>query len=132
MGTRELRAAQVNLSPEQQNEIVRARLLAEKEKPRIKERVRLLDEAAGEQTWSGTLRRAIHVSGIDLDLLSQRTGIDIIQLDEFLTGERTLRSDAIDRIAISLGAKMTISSPSPIPIIDTLATGREPRGILLD
>jgi hypothetical protein len=60
-------------------------------------------EAREEATLSGGLRRAIHASPLSLTDIARQIGINPIQLDEFLTGERTLRSDVIDRLAYVLG-----------------------------
>src|SRR5437588_187074 len=73
------------------------------ELPDLVVRGRLADEAAAEQTVSGALRRAIHASPHTLDELGKLAGIDGTWIDEFLTGERTLRSDVLDRLANALG-----------------------------
>jgi transcriptional regulator with XRE-family HTH domain len=49
------------------------------------------------------LRRAIHGSPLSLSTIAERAGISPLALDEFLTGERTLRSDVLDRLAAILG-----------------------------
>ena len=63
-------------------------------------------EAAEENTFSGELRRAIHTGERDLIGLAQIAGITPIQLSEFLTGERTLRSDVPDRLMAAVGAHL--------------------------
>ncbi len=60
-------------------------------------------EAQAEPTLSGELRRAIHRSSLSLAALAEQSGVPPLQLDEFLTGERTLRSDVLDRLANVLG-----------------------------
>ena len=56
---------------------------------------------------SGTgLRRAIHTSDLQLADIASKVGITPIMLDEFLTGERTLRSDVMDRLATVLGLRL--------------------------
>ena len=60
-------------------------------------------EARDERTLSGEIRRAIVASKLPLTTIAGRAGIPPISLDEFLTGERTLRSDVLDRLANSLG-----------------------------
>ena len=122
MGNRELRPLNRELSAEERAEIERARQLVAAELPQMKQRVFMLDEAAGEQTFSGTLRRSIHSSGIDLHLISKRVGMDVRQLDEFLTGERTLRSDVIDRLVMVLGIESVVNQQlsamaSVLPIV---------------
>ena len=49
------------------------------------------------------LRRAIHASPMSLSAIANQARIDPVLLDEFLTGERTLRSDFLDRLAGILG-----------------------------
>ena len=67
----------------------------------------LRKEAREESTLSGGLRRAIHASPLSLTDVAGQIGISPIQLDEFLTGERTLRSDIMDRLAHVLGYDLT-------------------------
>lgn len=62
--------------------------------------------AAEEDTFSGALRRAIHKHDLSLTQIADQCGIGVEDLDEFLTGERTLRSDMIDRIAALLGCTL--------------------------
>lgn len=56
-------------------------------------------EASAEDTLSGLLRRAIHRSRIGLAEIASDAGVPVGQLNEFLSGERTLRSDVMDRLA---------------------------------
>jgi transcriptional regulator with XRE-family HTH domain len=56
-------------------------------------------EARDEVTASGELRRAVHASSLSLAVIAQRVGVTPLALDEFLTGERTLRTDVLDRLA---------------------------------
>ena len=63
-------------------------------------------EARDEPTLSGELRRAIHAHPLPLEELAQRAGITSLVLDEFLTGERTLRSDVFDRLGQALGLQL--------------------------
>ncbi len=64
-------------------------------------------EAREEATLSGELRRAVHASELTLSAIAARAGITPLVLDDFLTGERTLRSDVIDRLADVLGCQLT-------------------------
>ena len=66
-------------------------------------------EARDETTLSGQLRRAIHASQLSLSAIAEQTDITPLQLDEFLTGQRTLRSDVIDRLAAALGCQLTVT-----------------------
>jgi hypothetical protein len=74
----------------------RARIASEL--PDLATKHQRLCDAAEEPTHSGALRRAIHASKILLDDLADRAGTDLETLDGFLTGQRTLNSDAIDRL----------------------------------
>jgi len=53
------------------------------------------------------LRRAVHASELSLSAIATQAGITPLLLDEFLTGERTLRSDVMDRLAGALGCQLT-------------------------
>jgi plasmid maintenance system antidote protein VapI len=68
------------------------------------------NEASEEKTLSGELRRAIHGSELSLSEIAEQVGVSPVALDEFLTGERTLRSDVKDRLAKALGYEMTPSN----------------------
>jgi len=91
------------LTPEQQERLKRQREQIAAELPDLVERDRMRREAREEATLSGELRRAIHSSPLGLTALAGRAGITPLALDEFLTGERTLRSDVLDRLACALG-----------------------------
>ena len=69
------------------------------ELPDMVARDQLRKEAREEATLSGSLRRAIHRSDASLTTIADRVKIPLVVLDEFLTGERTLRSDVMDRLA---------------------------------
>jgi transcriptional regulator with XRE-family HTH domain len=73
------------------------------ELPEMASRDQLRREAREEATLSGELRRAIHASPLSLSSIAAQARIDPIHLDEFLSGERTLRSDVLDRLAGVLG-----------------------------
>lgn len=73
------------------------------ELPELITRNQLSKEAREEQSLSGALRDAIHRSDLPLETISQNAGLASLELDEFLTGERTLRSDVMDRIAFAIG-----------------------------
>jgi hypothetical protein len=90
------------LTPEEQERLKRQRELIAKELPDLIQRDQMRKEAQEEATLSGELRRAIHASQLPLATLASQVGITLIVLDEFLTGERTLRSDVMDRLAAAL------------------------------
>jgi hypothetical protein len=73
------------------------------ELPDLAKRDQLRHEARAEATLSGELRRAVHASPLPLSAIAEQIGIAPLALDEFLTGERTLRSDVLDRLAAVLG-----------------------------
>jgi hypothetical protein len=70
-----------------------------------------------ERTTSGALRRAIHSSKLLLPDLADRAQTDTDTLDAFLTGERPLTSDIIDRLTkilkLKLGAIGSKQKPRP-------------------
>jgi hypothetical protein len=74
-----------------------------RELPDMVKRDQMRKEASDEPTLSGELRRAIHSNPLSLSAIAGKAGIPPLVLDEFLTGERTLRSDVLDRLAASLG-----------------------------
>ena len=96
----------IELSDEKRAQIRRAQEQVKEELPELAKRLRMANEAADEDTFSGELRRAIHASGLHLNSIAERIGTTPLVLDEFLTGERTLRSDVIDRLTTVLGCKL--------------------------
>jgi len=95
------------LSEEKRAQIRRAQQLVKEELPDLANRLRMATEAAEEKTFSGELRRAIHASGFHLNYIADRVCTKPVVIDEFLTGERTLRSDVIDRLAALLGCTLS-------------------------
>ena|SRR5581483_457188 len=91
------------LTPEEQDRLRRQREQVAAELPDLAARDRMRKEAREELTLSGELRRAVHASSLSLSAIAERVGITSLALDEFLTGERTLRSDVLDRLASALG-----------------------------
>jgi transcriptional regulator with XRE-family HTH domain len=91
------------LTAEEQGRLRQSREQIASELPALAESDRMRKEAREEATLSGELRRAVHRSSHSLTAIAQRTGISPVALDEFLTGERTLRSDVLDRLAGILG-----------------------------
>jgi len=73
------------------------------ELPDLQARDQMRKDAREESTLSGELRRAVHDSDLSLAEIATRAGVTPIMLDDFPTGERTLRSDVIDRLASVLG-----------------------------
>jgi hypothetical protein len=91
------------LTPDEQDRLRQQREQIAAELPDLAARDRMRKEAREEVTLSGELRRAIHASELSLSKIADRSGISPLTLDEFLTGERTLRSDVLDRVAGVLG-----------------------------
>jgi hypothetical protein len=84
----------------------RSRALIAKELPKLIDKDQRLSDAMQEATTSGALRRAIHSCKILLPDLADRAQTDMDTLDAFLTGERPLTSDVIDRLARILNLKL--------------------------
>jgi hypothetical protein len=99
------------LSPDEQARVAKAREQIAAELPELIAREQQMREAAEENTFSGDLRRAIHGDERDLISLAQVVGITPIQLSEFLTGQRTLRSDVLDRIVAAIGGRLMPIAP---------------------
>jgi hypothetical protein len=94
------------LSDAVMKKVRRSRALIAKELPKLIEKDQRLFDAMQEPTTSGALRRAIHSSKILLPDLADRAQTDMDTLDAFLTGERPLTSDIIDRLAEILKLKL--------------------------
>src|ERR1700687_1446238 len=116
MGKKKRRIAD-NLSDVVMKRIRRSRALIAKELPELIEKDQCLHDAMRERTASGALRRAIHSSKLLLPDLAARTQTDMDTLDAFLTGERPLTSDIIDRLTKILKLKLepigSKQKPSP-------------------
>lgn len=97
--TRELTAAE-------QNRLQKYREQIAHELPDLQSHDQMRKEAREEATISGELRRAVHTSELSLAQIAALVGITPVALDEFLTGERTLRSDVLDRLAGTLGYEL--------------------------
>ena len=103
MTTPQARRVTRALTPEEQDRLRQYREQIASELPDLVERDRMRKEAREEATLSGELCRTIHGSSLSLCSLAEHAGISSLALDEFLTGERTLRSDVLDRLARILG-----------------------------
>src|SRR5262245_687056 len=91
------------LTPEEQERLRRNRELIAAELPDLIKRDQMRKEAREEGTLSGELRRAAHAGGVSVTKIAEDIGIAPTALDEFLTGERTLRSDVLYRLAAAVG-----------------------------
>jgi len=90
------------LTPAEQQRLAEYRKKVAEELPDLQARDQMRKDARQESTLSGELRRAIHQSNLSLAEIATRAGITSIMIDDLLTGERTLRSDVIDRLTIAL------------------------------
>src|SRR5437867_1495070 len=106
MGRKKQRQVVENLSDALMKKLRRSRALIAKELPELIEQDQRLCDAMQEPTTSGALRRAIHASKILLPDLADRAQSDMDTLDAFLTGERPLTSDVIDRLTKILKLKL--------------------------
>lgn len=93
-------------SPAELARLQHLRAAVESELPDLIVRDQLRKEAREEASISGTLRDAIHRSDMPLAMIAAKAGLPPLQLDEFLTGERTLRSDVLDRLASAIGYQL--------------------------
>ncbi len=102
----EVRRVTRDLSPAQQQRLRQHQEQIADELPDMAARDQMRKEAREEATLSGQLRRAVHASELSLSAVADQVGITPLLLDEFLTGERTLRSDVMDRLANVLGCQL--------------------------
>jgi len=89
------------------SQIQRDREAIEQELPELAERDARMCEAAAEDTLCGHLRQAIHHSRRPLGDIARDAGISTAVLCVFLEGERTLRSDVLDRLTQAV--RVTVS-----------------------
>ena len=101
------------LSPAEKDRLRDMQAKIRQELPDLIAKDALRAEAEREPTFSGSLRRAIHKSGLTIDQVATRAALDPAHLDEFLIGTRTLRSDVIDRLAFAVGVRLQASPTTP-------------------
>jgi hypothetical protein len=89
-------------------QVQRDREAIEQELPELAGRDTRMREAAAEDTLSGHLRQAIHHSRRPLGEIAREAGISTTALCDFLEGERTLRSDVLDRLTQAVGATVSL------------------------
>ena len=106
MNKRPFKRVTRELTPEERGRLQKYREQIGHELPDLQSRDQMRKEARDEATLSGDLRKAVHACELSLAELATRIGIAPIMLDEFLTGERTLRSDVLDRLAGILGYEL--------------------------
>jgi hypothetical protein len=106
MGERQARRTARELTQAEKVRLERYRQQIAHELPDLQARDQMRKDARDESTLSGELRRAVHDSELSLAEIATRAAVTPIVLDDFLTGERTLRSDVIDRLASVLGCAL--------------------------
>ncbi len=91
------------------SQLQRDRQLIAQELPELHERDVRMQEASGEDTLSGHLRRVIHKNRRPLRDIARQAGIPTDVLCAFLEGERTLRSDVLDRLTQAVGVSVSLT-----------------------
>ena len=86
------------LTPAQQRRLEQSRRDAERELPELIRRNQMAFTARKEKSFSGLLRRAVYKSPRSPMKIAEAADIRWKDLDDFLTGEKPLPSDAIDRL----------------------------------
>ncbi|MBI3467360.1 MAG: helix-turn-helix transcriptional regulator [Planctomycetes bacterium] len=99
----EIKRVSRELTDDEKSRLEKHREEIARELPDLQARDQMRKDARDEATLSGELRRAVHESELSLASIAARIGVTPILLDDFLTGERTLRSDVLDRLANVLG-----------------------------
>ena len=113
MSQRQARRVSRPLTEVEQKHLAQQRAAIAAELTDLVTRDQLRKEAREEPTLSAELRRAIHASDKSLASIAAQGGLSALQLDEFLTGERTLRSDVMDRLAQVLGCEVKLTTTTP-------------------
>src|SRR5438477_2426089 len=86
------------LTAAQKRRVAKARKLIDAELPELLVRHQMRHDARNEKTLSGALRRAVHAFPLSPMKIAARAEISWPDLSGFLTAEKTLPSDAIDRL----------------------------------
>lgn len=97
-----------DLTSQERTQIEKQREQITAEMPDLIERDRMRKKASIEATLTGELRRAIHANPAGISDIAKQIGVSLIALDEFLTGEKTLRSDVLDRLVQVLGCEVRL------------------------
>ncbi|MEX0711965.1 MAG: hypothetical protein WD278_06425 [Pirellulales bacterium] len=106
MDHRQIKRIGRELTDLEQSRLEKHREEIARELPELQARDQMRKDAREEATLSGELRRAVHESKLTLGTIAVQIGVAPILLDDFLTGERTLRSDVLDRLASVLGYEL--------------------------
>lgn len=86
------------LTPAQKRRVNKAQQQIAKELPALVRRNQMRFDARKENTLSGALRRAAHKFPLSPMKVAERAEISWADFSRFLTGEKPLPSDAIDRL----------------------------------
>src|SRR5882762_3179173 len=113
MERRKAKRIYVNESPVSKRQLEKWRAQVADELPNLIRRNKLADEAMKEKTFSGRLRRAIHGFPRSPMRIAEAAGISWDDLDDFLTGEKPLPSDAIDRLVTAVKLKLLAVKATP-------------------
>ncbi len=105
MERRKAKRIYVKESPVSKRQLDKWRAQIAHELPDLIHRNKLADDAMKAKTFSGRLRRAIHEFPLSPMKIAESAGISWDDLDDFLTGEKTLPSDAIDRLVTAVKLK---------------------------
>src|SRR5260221_104307 len=101
------------LTPAQQRRLEKARQQVAEELPDLIARNQMRFDARKEKTFSGMLRRAAHKFPLSPMKIAERAEIAWPDFSDFLTGEKPLPSDAIDRLVKVLKLKLPSEKPKP-------------------
>src|SRR6266511_4022955 len=100
------------LTAAQKRRMKKVRELIADELPDLIRRNQLASVARKEKTFSGALRRAVHAFPLSPMKIAEKAEMRWADLDDFLTGEKTLPSDAIDRLVKILKLKLPTKKPT--------------------
>ncbi|MBI1830253.1 MAG: hypothetical protein HYR84_02240 [Planctomycetes bacterium] len=113
MEKRKAKRVYVKESPVSKRQLEKWRAQIADELPDLIHRNKLADEAMKEKTFSGRLRRAIHEFPRSPMKIAEAAGISWDDLDDFLTGEKPLPSDTIDRLVKAVKLKLPSVKAGP-------------------
>jgi hypothetical protein len=99
------------LDPATRRRVKRAQKLIAEELPDLVRRNQMRHDARKEKTFSGALRRAIHAFPLSPMKIAAQAEIRWTELADFLTAEKTLPSDAIDRLVKVLKLRLPANKP---------------------
>ena len=105
------------MSPEEKEDWKRTCAIVEAEMPDIVRRRDMALAARQEPSLMGRLRDAVQTSDFSLNKIADETGVTLIELSEFLTGESSLPCPVLDQLAALLGYELT-----PVPTETTAHT----------